>query len=156
MPRARLTIDEPGREDRRPLCQTRYTGVYDRCTRVLGVVASTSQRDAALFAQKLEQDVWVSATGGSGKPGKLVSVDSRGSDRCDQSALAARYGGPLPVEFSVNESGEQILKYATPRFAIKASLNSDSGPTWYPGQLVWLSLADRHERIWQWIARSFK
>ncbi len=123
----------------------------------LEVVASASQRDATMFAQHLDAPVSVHATGGEARLGKLVSVDSRGSEQCEQSALAARYGGPLPVEFSTNETGEQVLKYAAPRFALKASLNSPSqDATWVPGQIVWLSLADRNERIWQWIVRSFE
>lgn len=123
----------------------------------LEVVASASQRDATFFGQHVDETVWVAPTGGRGKPGKLVSVDARGSDQCDQDALAARYSGPLPVEFSTRESGEPQLKYAAPRFAIKAELNSGGSHTnWIPGQIVWLSLADRHDRIWQWIARSFE
>ncbi len=123
----------------------------------LEVVASASQRDAPYFSQHTGQTVWVAATGSFGKPGKLVSVDSRGSEHCDQSALAARYGGPLPVEFGASDSGEQELKYAAPRFVIKAALNSDSQhSSWIPGQLVWLSLSEHHERIWQWVARSFE
>lgn len=123
----------------------------------LEVVASASQRDATFFSQQVHESVWVAATGGLGKPGNLVSVDSRGSKQCDQQALAARYGGPLPVEFSTSEAGEQKLQYSAPRFAIKADLNFDSQHSnWIPGQMVWLSLSDRHERIWQWIARSFE
>ena len=133
----------------------------------LEVVASASQRDASLFAQQVDQTVWVAETGKPARPSKLVSVESRGSERCDQDALAARYGGPLPVEFSANDSGEQELKYSAPRFAIKASLNADVDHVdvdhvdgelahWIPGQMVWLSLADRHERIWQWVVRSFE
>lgn len=127
---------------------------------VLEVVATASQRDATFFSQHLHEDVWIAPTGGIGKPGKLAGVDSRGSDHCDQQALAARYGGPLPVEFSTNESGEQALKYAAPRFAIKAELNKEVSGSLssdcVPGQIVWLTLSTRHERIWQWIARSFE
>ncbi len=53
------------------------------------LVASASQRDATLFGQHVEESVWVAATGGQCTPGKLVSVDSRGTDHCDQAALAA-------------------------------------------------------------------
>lgn len=122
----------------------------------LEVVATASQRDASLFVQHIDEPIWVAQTGGRAQSGKLVSVESRGSEQCEQEALAARYGGPLPVEFSTNEAGEQELKYADPRFAIKALLSSDSQHSqWMPGQIVWLSLSDRHERIWEWIVRSF-
>ncbi|MCC6512171.1 MAG: biotin/lipoyl-binding protein, partial [Pirellulaceae bacterium] len=64
------------------------------------VVASASQRDASLFSNHLNEPVSIAATGSRGGLGSLVSVDTRGSEICDQQALAARYGGPLSVEFS--------------------------------------------------------
>lgn len=123
----------------------------------LEVCASASQRDANEFQHHLQEAVAISATGGDKCWGKLVSVDSRGSDQCDQQSLAARYGGPLSVEFVNNAQGEPQLKFPAPRFEIKAELTAcEKGQNWVPGQLVWLQLQQRPQRVWQWVWESFQ
>ena len=117
----------------------------------LEIVASASQRDAIQFGQNCEGQVSVVAVAGSRCVGKLVSVDTRGSDVCEQQALAARYGGPLDVELSHEAQGETQLKFPQPRFEIKADLpGGDQTNGWMPGQMVWIRLDQSSQRLWQW------
>lgn len=119
------------------------------------VCASASQRDAAQFTHHAGQAVTVAATGGRRRPGKLVSIDSRGSDHCEQQSLAANYGGPLTVEFATNEKGEKELKFPAPRFELKVDLaESGQATDWIPGQLVWIHLGERPQRVWQWLSQA--
>lgn len=116
----------------------------------LEVCASASQRDAVEFHHFRDNVVTIAAPGGRSSEGKLVSVDTRGSDNCSQPSLAASYGGPLAVEFTSDARGEKQLKYPAPRFEIKAQLGPDAASDWIPGQQVWVQLDKRPVRIWQW------
>ena len=121
----------------------------------LEVCASASQRDAAYFHRSLDSAVLVAAPGGPSCNGKLVSVDSRSSDECELQSLAAIYGGPLTVEFTTNAQGEKELKYPAPRFEVKIDLSaSDNDAQWIPGQLVWIHLGHRPQRMWQWLSQA--
>ncbi len=124
--------------------------------RDLEVCASASQRDAALFSKSADAPVTLSAIGKTSIRGKLISVDTRGSDQCDQQSLGANYGGPLTVEFSKNEQGESQLKFPKPRFEVKAELFADARTdAWIPGQIAWIHLNERPQRLWQWAWEGF-
>ncbi|MGN6547658.1 MAG: site-2 protease family protein [Aureliella sp.] len=116
----------------------------------LEVCASASQRDAIEFQRLRDDRVAITAPAGHRCMGKLVSVDTRGSDHCEQPSLAANYGGPLAVEFTTDAHGEKLLQFPAPRFEIKAQLSAEDAEDWMPGQRVWIQLNERPQRVWQW------
>lgn len=123
-------------------------------TAELEVRASTNQKDCPTLQRNLNCLVRIHSHGGQVGQAQVVNVNARGDAVLDEPALAACYGGPVPVELHQGEDGMDQLKLLRPRFQIRAQLQSQVDRRWTPGEVVWVSIPNERVAIGELLRRQ--
>jgi putative peptide zinc metalloprotease protein len=106
----------------------------------LEIKLSASQQEHQLLRSSQGQSVDITSSGNLQYSGVIEKIDWRGSDKLDEPALAATYGGPITVEILSKSTDQGGLKLPSPRFDVRVKMDPDKSKHLVPGQLAWAHL----------------
>lgn len=113
------------------------------------VVGSVEQADAQQFRDSANAPVYVRLGNGRTVTGMLSATLPRGSDVLENTALAAKYGGPIAVRVESANANETKYITETPRFEVRVQLGPLEEKSLPVGQLCYIRLANRPETLCQ-------
>ena len=114
----------------------------------LEVHCSIDQTDVEAYRQHVGRETEIFLSNNQRLIGTLTEVRPRGSESLENPALAAKYGGPIPVHLTNNPSDkEHPLKTHAPRFEARLTFNSPLTEPLTPGQLCRVGIANRQVSI---------
>lgn len=108
----------------------------------LAINLSVSQQDHAALKNCNGRSVQITGSGNCKYVGVIDEIDWRGSDILTEPSLAARYGGPITVEISANETDKGGFKLPSPRFEVRVRMSPETSKSLVPGQLAWARIPD--------------
>ncbi len=112
------------------------------------VHCSVDQTDVEAYRQHVGGDTEIFFSNNQRLVGTLNEVRPRGSESLENPALAAKYGGPIPVHLTNNPlDKENSLKTHAPRFEARLTFNSPLTEALTPGQLCRVGIANRQLSI---------
>ncbi len=124
---------------------SKQIGRFFRPGEPLLVIADPGRLEVKLMAGQAEQDLLSRTVGrqlrliglNSQRYSGLVSeVDVRGTDKLDEPALSANYGGPITVKLNHTGDAAKGMVLAAPRFEVTVQVPDAKG-RFVPGQLAW-------------------
>ena len=124
----------------------RQLGRFFKPGEPLAMIAQPDELEIKLFASQQEhqslrstegKSVDITSSGNRQYSGLIEKIDWRGSDRLAEPALAATYGGPIPVEVGSKSTDQGGLKMPAPRFEVRVKMDPATSKRLVPGQLAW-------------------
>jgi putative peptide zinc metalloprotease protein len=125
----------------------------------LEIKLSASQQEHQALRSSEGKSVRITSFGNRQYTGMIEKIDWRGSDRLDEPALAATYGGPITVEISSKSTDQGGLKLPSPRFEVRVKMDPATSKHLVPGQLAWASVPNASSNVLnllqRWMAKRW-
>jgi multidrug efflux pump subunit AcrA (membrane-fusion protein) len=126
----------------------------------LEIKLSASQKDHQSLRSREGQQVRITSFGNRQYSGVIEKIDWRGSDKLDEPALAATYGGPITVEIGSKSTDQDGLKLPSPRFEVRVKMDKLTSKHLVPGQLAWARVPNSSSNVLsllqRWISKKWE
>ena len=119
----------------------------------LEIKLSASQQEHQSLRKTEGQSVGILSSGNRQYGGIIQKIDWRGSDRLAEPALAATYGGPIPVEVGSKSTDQGGLKLPSPRFEVRVKVDPATSKRLVPGQLAWARVPNASSNLLSLVQR---
>lgn len=125
-------------------------------SRDLEAVASVEQTDAQVVRHQSDIPVTLYLDSGRHLSGRTHGNLSRGSDIIENIALAAKYGGPIPVQLQAHAQDGNQLVAPSPRFEVRIQIAPQDADRLNVGQLCRVRLSNHPTSFWDAAGRWLK
>ncbi len=125
----------------------------------LEIKLSASQQEHQSLRSSQGQSVRIVSSGNRKYDGVIEKIDWRGSDKLDEPALAATYGGPIAVEIGSKSTDQGGFKLPSPRFEVRVKMDPSTSSYLVPGQLAWARLPSSSSNLLsllnRWVSKKW-